>query len=120
VNEMFDVVVTAALEHVDEADDVAVDVGVRVGDRVAHAGLGGQVDNYRRLALVEEPVEGRSVDEVELAEGEGVVALQAFQTGQLERNVVVVIDVINAHYLVTAGQESLGDVIADETGVPCY
>ena len=42
---MLDAVVPAALEDVEEADEVAVDVGVRVGQRVAHAGLRGQVDH---------------------------------------------------------------------------
>ena len=39
VDEVLDAVVPAAFEHVREADDVAVDVGVRILQRVAHAGL---------------------------------------------------------------------------------
>ena len=42
---MLDAVVAAALEDVHEADEVAVDVGVRVLERVAHAGLRGEVDD---------------------------------------------------------------------------
>src|SRR3546814_9255455 len=39
VDQMLDGGVPAALEHVDEADEIAVDIGVRIGERIAHAGL---------------------------------------------------------------------------------
>ena len=40
--------VPAALQHVEEADEVGVDIGVRVLERVAHAGLGREMHHDRR------------------------------------------------------------------------
>lgn len=50
---MFHLVVAAGLEDVVESDKVALDVGVGVGDAVAHACLGGQVDDYCYLVFGE-------------------------------------------------------------------
>src|SRR3546814_7843456 len=54
VDQVLDAVVAAGLEDVHEADDVGVDVGVRVLERVAYAGLGGEVDHPLRLERSEE------------------------------------------------------------------
>jgi hypothetical protein len=45
VDQMLNRVMAAAFEDVHEADQIAVDVGVGVEQRVAHAGLGGQMDH---------------------------------------------------------------------------
>jgi hypothetical protein len=49
IDQVLHAVVAAAFEDVGEADQVAVDVGVRVLQRVAHAGLGGEVDHAVEL-----------------------------------------------------------------------
>ncbi len=42
IDEMLDAMVAAAFENVKRADDVGADVGVRILERVAHAGLRGR------------------------------------------------------------------------------
>ena len=49
IDEVLYLVVAAAFEDVYEADQVAVDVGVRILDRVADTGLGGEVDDLGRF-----------------------------------------------------------------------
>lgn len=51
---MLHFVVAARLEDVVESDEVALDIGVGVGDAVAHACLGGQVDHYCYLVFGED------------------------------------------------------------------
>ena len=51
---MFHFVVAARLEDVVESDEVALDIGVGVGDAVAHACLGGQVDDYGYVVVRED------------------------------------------------------------------
>ncbi len=67
---MLHLVVAAALKDVDEADQVAVDVGMRILDRVAHTGLGGQVDHLVELFLGEQFLHPGAVAHVELDETE--------------------------------------------------
>ncbi len=49
IDEMLHAEVPAALEDVSKADDVTVDIGQRIFDRVADAGLSGKVDHALRL-----------------------------------------------------------------------
>ena len=47
IHQVLDAAMPAQLDQVDEADQVAVDIGVRMGQRIAHAGLRGEVDHAR-------------------------------------------------------------------------
>ena len=67
---MLDAVVAAAFQHVQRADDVGVDVGMRVFHAVADARLRGEVDNPLRSRLGKQPLHTRTVGEVEFVEGE--------------------------------------------------
>jgi len=61
VDQVFDAAMAASFEDVEEADDVAVDVGARVLQRVAHAGLRGEVDHAVGLEGVERGVQRRAI-----------------------------------------------------------
>jgi hypothetical protein len=45
---MFDAVMTAGFENIDEADQVGIDVGVGILQRIAHTRLGSQIDHPLR------------------------------------------------------------------------
>ena len=51
---MFHFVVAAGLKDVVEPYEVALDIGIGIGDAVAHASLGGQVDDYGYLVFSED------------------------------------------------------------------
>ena len=99
---MFDTVVTAALEHVRRAHDVAVDVGERVLDRVTDPRLRREVDHPLELLLREEIRHPRAIREVELDEAEARERAQLLEPRVLEAHVVVVVEVVEAHDLVAA------------------
>ena len=71
---MFHLMVTARLENVVESDEVALDVGVGIGDAVAHACLGGEVDHYCYLVFGEDCLHGCLIGDGGV--DEGPVALQ--------------------------------------------
>ena len=68
VDQVLHAVVPAAFEDMQEADEVGVDVGVRVVERIAHAGLRRQVDDP--LDAGANRARSFAVGEVELVEGE--------------------------------------------------
>jgi len=104
----------AQLQHVDEAGQVAVDVGMRVFQRVTHAGLGGQVDDPGRLDLVEQRGQAVAVGQVEHADI-GVRAQRGHAITLDLRSVVVVV-VVQADDALAALTQGLAGVGADETG----
>ena len=48
--------VAAGLKDVVEANEVALDIGIGIGDRIANACLGGKVDDYIELVGSEEAI----------------------------------------------------------------
>jgi hypothetical protein len=108
--------VAAALQDVGEAHQVALDVGAGVRERVAHPGLGGQVDHPAGAHLGEEPRHGGAVGEVDALVAVARVPREARQARLLEGDVVVVVDHVEADDGLAPLEQALGDVVADEAG----
>ena len=120
----------AGFEEVEEAVDVACDVGLWIDKAVAHACLGGKVDREVELVGGEEVFHFLFVTEVELAEpvvGEGggtdFFAISspldaAFaEAGFFEADVVIVVEGVDANDVVPLFCQSAGEVVSDESGV---
>ena len=99
-------VVAAAFEHVDEADQIAVDIGVRIQDGVADAGLGGQVDHLVEFLGGEQRFHAGAISDIQFDEAELRVCSQPLQAGFLELDVVIVVQVVEADHLVAARQQA--------------
>ena len=82
IDQMFHFVVATGLEDVVESDEVTLDVGVGVGDAVAHACLGGQVDDYDYTVVREDVLHSGLVGDGGVDEGpialKRLYLLQAF------------------------------------------
>ena len=113
-HQVLDAVVTAALQHVQRARQVAVGVGVRVLDRVAHAGLRREVHDAADRGACEQRFHRRAVGEVDAREAESLARREAREARLLERRVVVRVQVVEADDLVAAREQPLADVVADE------
>lgn len=91
--------VAAGLEHVEEADEVALEVGARVLDGVADARLGGEVHHDVEAVLGEQALDEGGVAQVAAHEGEAAVCVglgQHAQAGVLDAGVVVAVEVVEA------------------------
>ena len=89
--------VAGDLKHVEMADQVGLDVGVRVFDRVTHARLGAEVDDAVELVLPEGLGQPGGVGEILLQEGEAIAAAidQPVTTVLLQRDRVIVIEIVD-------------------------
>lgn len=71
---MFHFMVAARLEDVVESDEVTLNIGVGIGDAVAHACLGGQVDDYGYTVVREDCLQSGLIGDGGM--DEGPIALQ--------------------------------------------
>lgn len=110
---MLNRVLRAAFEHVHEADQIAVVVGVE--QQVAHVGLGNQNHAFETFAG-EQRDHCRPVGDGHLDEAEIALPRRVGQAGALETDVVVVVMVIDTDGRVSAAKESQRGVHTDEIG----
>ena len=115
--------VAAGLEHVEESDEVALEVGARILDGVADARLGGEVHHDVEAVLREQALDEGGVAQVAAHEGEAAVRVGLGQHAQarvLDAGVVIAVKVVEADDRVIGLLEQLLDEErADETGSPC-
>ena len=90
-------VVAAGLEHVEEADQVALEVCARVLDGVADARLGGEVHHDVEAVLSEQALDEGGVAQVAAYEGKAAVCVGLSKHAQarvLDAGVVVAVEVV--------------------------
>ena len=73
---MLYVVVATALENVQETDNVAIDIGVRILDRVAHARLCGEVNDLVELLFGKQRFHRLAIGEIDAGHFERVVVVE--------------------------------------------
>ena len=89
----------ARLQHVEMADHVGLDIGLRIGQRIAHAGLCGQMDDPVDLVGPGQQLGHRPrCGNVALLEAERFVPLQALKPSLLEADVVIGIEIVEADH----------------------
>lgn len=117
---MPDRVVAAGLEDVEEANEVALEVGARVLDGVADARLGGKVHHDVEAVLLEQALDEGGVAQVAAHEGEAAVCVglgQHVQARVLDTGVIVAVEVVEADdHVVRFIEQSLDEKRADKTG----
>lgn len=120
VDQVLDRVVAAGLEHVEEADEVALEVGARVLDGVADARLGSEVHHYIEAVLGEQALDEGGVAQVAAHEGEAAVRVglgQHAQAGVLDAGVVIAVEVVEANDgIIGLLKQLLDEERADEAG----
>ncbi|MDT4870262.1 hypothetical protein FQZ97_1053340 [compost metagenome] len=99
-----------------ETREIAVEVGVGVRDRVAHAGLRGEVHHGIEAVAGEQLRHRFAIGYVDLFENEARVLHQRRQSGLFERHFVVVVEVVDPDHLMTLQAQAPGRVKADESG----
>ncbi len=107
---MLDAAVPARFEDVDEADEIALDVRVRILDRIAHAGLRGEIDHALGLEVGERALHRGAIFERGAHEAETRLRRQAREPRFLELRIVVRVEVVVAEHFVAARQQAFAQV----------
>ncbi len=110
--------VPATFEHVEEAREVGVDIGMWIDQRVTYAGLRSQMHDIGKAMGSEQFRHGPPVGNIDLVELEIGECLEFRDPGLLETRIVIGIEVVDAHHVVSVRQQAPRDVHADESGRP--
>ena len=116
---MFHLMMTARLQDIVEAYEIALDIGIRVRDGITDTGLRGKIDHYGNPVVIENLlncilVRNRRVDECPVS-AEGLDLAQALV---LYVDVVIIGNAVNADDadIVNVTEQALDEVAADEAG----
>ena len=114
----FVITVAAGFEDVEEAHQVTGNVGLGIGDAVAHTCLGCEVDHYLRTVLGKQGIDSGTVGNVALHKNKVGILRELRQAFFLDAHIVVVVHVVDAHYghVLTLSQQFQGQIASDETG----
>ena len=113
IDQMLHAKVAAGLEDVQEARQVAFQVGVGVGDGVAHPGLRRQVHHFVEALPLEQRVERGLVGDIHPHEAAG--SAEFAQAALLEPHVIIVVYAVQAHDFVAAARETVHQFGADKS-----
>lgn len=102
------------LHHVEGADNIAVDVGARVFQRIAHTCLAREVNDDVWLEAVGAVGEGLHILEHRLGAGELSVLQQHLMPPLFEFGFVVICHAVKAMHMMALVQQKLREVIADK------
>ena len=106
----------AGLKQVEGADDVRIDVGARIFQRVADAGLPGEMNDHRRPHRVEQREQAIAVFEHEFVRRETGQIGQQRVTATLEAGIVVGRHPVDAGHGVARQKQPVRHVEADKSG----
>src|SRR3954447_9186529 len=109
-------VVAATLEHVEKALEIGIGVSLRLLDRVAHAGLRGEMHDVVKSMPRKQCRNRLSIGKIGLHEGEAAIGLQELQAYPFQRRIVIAIEIVEPDDGPALGQELPDDVKADEAG----
>ena len=99
------------------AFDIGMGVGVRIGQRIAHTGLRRQVNDAGDIAVLGDQVFHRSpVGDIQAFEAETVVAAKHIKARLLQRNVIVIIEIIDTDNLVAPLKKRARGMETNESG----
>src|SRR5690349_8157720 len=116
---MLDAVVTATFQNMQEAHHVAVYIGMRIGEGIAHSGLRSKVRYTIKMRLCKKLLKTRPIFESEPGKGKAWLAQQLVQSRLLQPDIIVVVEIIETHNLVATLQQALCEVKPDESRSAC-
>ena len=97
-NEMLYAVVPAAFQEIYKSNEIGINVSIRIFDRVSDPRLGGHVHNRIKRLPGKKPFQWLAVRQVHFDEYKIRFAFKRFKTGLFKRNVVIWVNIVNAHH----------------------
>jgi hypothetical protein len=105
----------APFQHIDEALEIGVGIGMRMVDRIADAGLRREMDNRRKPVFCQQSIHRFTISQIDLLESETRLTLQDVQARLFQSRIVIAVEIVQSDHRVAFGQQPARDMEADET-----
>ena len=113
---MRDAAMAAAFQHIAEADEVGVDIGLGMLDGVAYASLSCEMDHMARPVAGEDISGGGAISQGQALEAEAGMAEEPGEAGLLEAHVIIGVEIVDADDFLSHRKQPLRDGGTDEAG----
>ena len=115
-DKMFDLMLAAIFQYIEISHHISIHVVFRVGQAVAHPGLGCQIDHMGKSAGVKHPVDSRPIRHIFLDEIKFCVGAEQGKTVFFQLHRVIGVQVVKPRHLKSHRQKSATQMEADEAG----
>lgn len=106
-------------QNVHESDDVAINIGIRILQGIAHPRLSRKVNDPIKLLLIKKCHHGLAINHVHLYKAESGVGSESLQPGLFQIDIVVIVQIIQPDHLITACQQTQCRGHANEACCAC-
>src|SRR5262245_44409283 len=111
-------VVPTSFQHVEKALEIGIDVSMRLLDRVAHAGLGREMNDGGEAMLRKQRSDCVAICQIGLHKREAAILLKDVKPRPLQRGIIIAVEIIEPENRPAFSQKLPGDVKTDEAGRP--
>jgi len=108
----------AAFKNVEEACEIGIGIGMRIDQRVTHAGLRGEMHDSGKAMRREQVGDRPAIGDVQLHELEIGEALEFRDSTLFQPRVVMGIEIVEAQHVMSVRQQAARDMHSDEPGGP--
>ena len=101
-------IVPAAFENIGEADEIGIHIGVRIDQRMAHAGLRREMHHERKAMLREQGRHAGAIGEIELDKAKAVELGQLRQPRVFQLRIVISVQIVEPDNLAAIAPTAAG------------
>src|SRR5215471_18436760 len=106
--------VATALEDIEKTGEIGVEISVRIFQRIANTGLGGQMHDWPELTLGKNALDSAPLGEIDLVESKFVKFVQDGQARLLQRLIVIIVDAVHTNHRAAGFKKTAGKSEANE------
>src|SRR5688572_13418189 len=107
-------VVPTSLQNIGEANQICVNIGMRVPERIPYPGLRGEVDDDAESMPCEQLRNRDAIRQIQLFELKARIVAEDIEPGRLQPRIIISIEVIDPDDAVAGLQQPLHHVESDE------
>ena len=116
VDKVLDPGMPTAFEYIDEADEIGIDVGMGIDERIADSGLGGKIDHGVEAIFIKEGGHRLTIGEIDVDMDKARTFSQSGHAMPLQLRIIVVVEVIQPHHLGPTVDEPFCQMCSDKAG----